>query len=129
MIARTFVLDEDRILLIHRFKRGQEYFVLPGRNVKEGESPRDAALRQLKEETNLVASVEKKLWQITGLYNKNQPFFPVKYFSGLVRLSCPGAKRNCEQNRYISERHNFSDVKKIYLVSGEVKRKIINEFL
>ena len=43
----------DKILLIHRWKNGQEYLVIPGGTIELGEGPLEAALREIKEEVNL----------------------------------------------------------------------------
>ena len=49
----------DKILLIHRWKNGQEYFVIPGGTIELGEGPLEAALREMKEEVNLSFSADQ----------------------------------------------------------------------
>lgn len=51
--ARAIVLKDGNILLMKRFKMGQEYYTLPGGGLKPGEQPDAAALREVKEETSL----------------------------------------------------------------------------
>ncbi|MFS9028777.1 NUDIX hydrolase [Streptococcus cristatus] len=49
----------DKILLIHRWKNGQEYFVIPGGTIELGKGPLEAALREMKEEVNLSFSADQ----------------------------------------------------------------------
>lgn len=49
----------EKILLIHRWKNGQEYLVIPGGTIELGEGPLEAALREMKEEVNLSFSADQ----------------------------------------------------------------------
>ena len=49
----------DKILLIHRWKNGQEYLVIPGGTIELGEGPLETALREMKEEVNLSFSADQ----------------------------------------------------------------------
>lgn len=56
--------NEGRVLLCHR--RDHDLWNLPGGGVEAGESPWDALVREIKEETGL----NTKLTHITGVYSK-----------------------------------------------------------
>lgn len=56
--------NKDRVLLCHR--RDYDLWNLPGGGVEAGESPWDALVREIKEETGLTA----KPIQLTGVYSK-----------------------------------------------------------
>ncbi len=56
--------DEDRVLLCHR--RDFDLWNLPGGGVEEGESPWDALVREIEEETGLRAAPE----HLSGVYCK-----------------------------------------------------------
>jgi len=104
MISRALILDNDKILLIHRFKYGREYFVLPGGHIEEGESEEEALIREIKEETNLDARIDKKLWTLKNpLDNSENHFFLVTKFSGNLQLGGPELERNCEEDKHIFE--------------------------
>lgn len=49
----------DKILLIHRWKDGQEYFVIPGGTIEPEERPLEAALREIKEEVDFTFSADQ----------------------------------------------------------------------
>ena len=49
----------NKILLIHRWKDGQEYFVIPGGTIEPEERPLEAAFREMKEEVNLSFSIDQ----------------------------------------------------------------------
>ena len=61
----------DKILLIHRWKNGQEYFVIPGGTIELGEGPLETALREMKEEVNLNFSADQ-LYTAFSLNNQGK---------------------------------------------------------
>jgi ADP-ribose pyrophosphatase YjhB (NUDIX family) len=56
-----------------RHKRGRDYAVLPGGGIEEGETAAEAALRELHEETTLVAEIDRLLW--TGRHNDRPAWY------------------------------------------------------
>ncbi len=48
--AVAIIIRDGKILLIHRIKNGQEYFVFPGGGIIEHENAEDAVVREIKEE-------------------------------------------------------------------------------
>lgn len=51
--AYTAVLRDDRILMVRHVHDGRDYWTLPGGHIKSGESPEQAARRELLEETGV----------------------------------------------------------------------------
>jgi 8-oxo-dGTP pyrophosphatase MutT (NUDIX family) len=93
------VTDGERVLVMKRHKRGRDYAVLPGGGVEPGETTAQAALRELHEETSLVAEVDRLLW--TGTHNDRPAYyFLMTAVRGHAELSGPEARANRPDNRF-----------------------------
>lgn len=62
--AGVVLIEDDKVSLIERFRNGSHYYVFPGGGVDEGETPREAAIREMDEETGLRVTVKRKLAEI-----------------------------------------------------------------
>jgi ADP-ribose pyrophosphatase YjhB (NUDIX family) len=97
--AAAVVVDGDQVLVVKRHKRGRNYAVLPGGGVEEGETAAQAALRELHEETTLLAEIDRLLW--TGRHN-NRPawYFLMTAIQGHAELSGSEASENRPDNSF-----------------------------
>ena len=59
--AQCMVCRDDRILMIEHRMKGRDFFNLPGGGVEEGETPEQAALRELREEALVDGRVLRPL--------------------------------------------------------------------
>jgi len=50
------VIKGSKMLLIHRIKKGREYYVFPGGHRRQGEDPKNVVIREVEEETDIIAS-------------------------------------------------------------------------
>jgi ADP-ribose pyrophosphatase YjhB (NUDIX family) len=97
--AAAVVINGDRVLVMRRHKRGRDYAVLPGGGVEEGETAAEAALRELHEETTLVAEIDRLLW--TGRHNDRPAwYFLMTAVRGRAVLSGPEALANRPDNSF-----------------------------
>lgn len=62
MRAQVVLLRDHEILMVRLERPGRSFWVLPGGAVEDGESPEDAAVREVREETGLEVSLERLLF-------------------------------------------------------------------
>lgn len=95
----------DKILLIHRWKNGQEYFVIPSGTIELGEGPLETALREMKEEVNLNFSADQ-LYTAFSLNNQGKEEY--YFYTSLSTAETPlmqgeELERSSLQNIYLPE--------------------------
>jgi 8-oxo-dGTP diphosphatase len=62
--AGVVLIENSKVALIERHRAGKHYYVFPGGGVDEGETPEQAAIREMEEETGLHVSIRRKLAEI-----------------------------------------------------------------
>lgn len=103
--ATSLVVRDGNILLVHRIKHGEVYYILPGGAVEEGESIEDAVLRELKEETTLEGSKLKEVFDYTDDICRNRIFLIEDAKGDEVKIGkgTPEAGKQNEDNLYFIE--------------------------
>jgi len=126
MRAAAAIIKDNKILLIHRFFKDKEYFVLPGGGVEEGEGIEAAAIREIKEETSLDARIDKKLFVHRNDFDKREHHvFLVTDFEGELKLGGEEALKNCESDKYILEWHDTKEVETLKLCPIKTKELLL----
>src|SRR3990167_8874415 len=97
--AVIIIINDDKILLLYRFKNGKEYYVFPGGGVEDGESTIRAAVREAKEETGLDVAISKKMWEYEGR-GRLEHFYLVERFSGELKIGGLEENRQSKDNVY-----------------------------
>ena len=59
--AGIVLVEDGKVSLIERFRDGKHYYVFPGGGTDDGESAREAAVREMEEETGLHVAAEREL--------------------------------------------------------------------
>ncbi len=91
------IIKGRNILLIKRNKNGELFYVLPGGGVKEGETPENACIREIKEETTLQVN---RLQEFYIIEDKENPeiYFLITDFIGLPQAD--DFKKKSPSNTY-----------------------------
>jgi len=96
------VIREAKLLLIHRFKQGAEYYVFPGGGVEEGETWEDALAREMQEETGLALVSYRYLYQSKDAQTQII-FYECVLAPGEPQLGGPELAAQSEDNQYLFE--------------------------
>lgn len=102
--ASVLIYDSStkRVLLMYRFEKNIEKYVIPGGGVEAGESFRRAAVREIREETNLHIEIDREL--ITRrTANCTEVVFLATRFSGKLGLFGEELERINAKNIYRPE--------------------------
>lgn len=69
MISQALVLQDNKILMVlQHVQRGDIVWNYPGGGIEEGETPEQACIREVKEETGYNVAVKKLLFEESGKY-------------------------------------------------------------
>ena len=120
----------DKILLIHHWKNGQEYFVIPGGTIEPGEKALGAALREMKEEVNLSFSADQLR---TAFSLNNQGKEEYYFYAELCTVETPliqgeELERSSLQNIYQPEWVSLQDIYS-HNLRPESLKSLLLEFL
>jgi 8-oxo-dGTP diphosphatase len=102
--AAALIISKRHILLIHRFKDGEDYYVFPGGHVEEGETDEEACLREVREETGLEAAwIARGFDYLIPDRGRMGHYFFIEPHPGVPILTGPELEKRSEQNRYVHE--------------------------
>lgn len=59
--SQALVIRNNKILLVKHRMNGREFYCLPGGGIDDGETPEQAAVRELEEEAGVAGTVVRKL--------------------------------------------------------------------
>ncbi len=139
--AGAICVYDEKILLMHRINLErpageQEYYVIPGGGVEEGESVVQAVARELDEETTIKVEVGDLFLKRETVANdgseRYEEYYVCKYISGE-----PTLRENTNEFEEMKLGVHFykpmwvelSEIKNIMLYPVEVKEKLISEML
>ena len=122
-VARLVVLDAAHSVLLVRYteyrpNRSGSFWATPGGRLEEGEGPREAAIRELREETGLSATVGRQLWKKTfrfelpqGLVAQEEQYFLVRVGETAPRVHNSSSEAITEHRWWsLGELHSTSEV-------------------
>jgi len=126
--AAGILIKDNHILLMYRLNNGNEYFTLPGGGQEEGETSKETALREVKEETTVVASINKLLYKIRWDTGNENYYFLCNYIGGEPTL--PESSEEFHQMKndlqvYKPHWHSIKDLSSILLYPLEIRDLLI----
>jgi 8-oxo-dGTP diphosphatase len=117
--AAALIVQLGRVVLLHRWNYGREYYVLPGGGIKLQETPAEACLREVREETSLHVILVRPLGVLVNL-GRVEHYFLTAYQGGKLRLGEPERSHQSANNRYVPEWVAAEDLTRInFLPAGE----------
>jgi ADP-ribose pyrophosphatase YjhB (NUDIX family) len=120
------IIRRSKILLIHRFRDKEEYWVFPGGGVEDGETIEEGLVREVKEETDLDVLSFKKIFDA---YNESdglmQPFFLCETNNKDPEIIGEEKDKNTITNSYSLVWLDFKKISSVWLVPDEGKKKLI----
>ncbi len=124
--ATAIIVQDKKLLVIHRQKFNRDYYTLPGGGVEIDETFEEACIREVKEETGLdVISIR----QVRKYYSleREEAYFLVRVTPGEPALTAgPELERQSPDNRYSFE---WVDAKRLSEINlqPEASRRICLE--
>src|SRR5690606_39450932 len=125
--AGVIIIQDGRILLLHRYTHGRRYYLVPGGGVEEGETVEEAAVREAREETGLDVTIARKLWAVEN-HRQLEHYFLCDGFDGRLHLGGPEAERQTQDNVYRLEWVPLSALDDIPLFPRYLAEKIYSLF-
>ncbi len=95
------VVKDNKILLMLRKYKGVEYWVIPGGHIRKGENPEEVVLREIEEETSIIANNPELVFEFRDYKKDNYDFYYIcNYVSGEPTLGGEELVKNSEENFY-----------------------------
>jgi 8-oxo-dGTP diphosphatase len=130
--SRAIVVKETKLLLMFRRKNGEEYYVLPGGHMREGETPEQTCIRELFEETAVKIHNIKPALQITD-FAKKKPrinyYFISNWESGVPKLNGEEIERCSEENYFEPMWVDFDKISVLTIYSAAAKEWILENIV
>lgn len=127
--ARAIIIHDDKLLVTHRNKFGQEYDILIGGGVDFGESVEEALHREIREESGIqIANPRLVFIEDAGEPYGVQYVFLCDYVGGEPRLNPDSMEQKINslgQNLYTPQWRSLADLPQTAFRSDRLKEAIL----
>ncbi len=127
--ATILPVNGDQFVLIFRHKNGQDYYAIPGGGIEEGETPEEAAIREIQEELGFSLT---KLDFISEIKSDNRHDFNFIAHTPDTNFVITGPEKkylNNPENLFKPEWHSKDSFRRDILIYPEASREMFEEFL
>lgn len=124
--ASILMIRDGKVLMIHRFRDGNEYYVLPGGGIESNETPEMAALRELEEETSVSVEIVKQMAHFSDSEGRQHYIFLSRYVTGTpnLKINSPEKSKNSNDNVYEPQWVSIEKLKESVIWPEEVRKFI-----
>lgn len=112
--------DDDRLLMVRQHHEERDIWMVPGGGIEDNETSVQAAIREMKEETNLDIEIGRMIWHIEEVAERGQRF--VTYFLAKI----VGGELKMGIDPEFSEKHQR--LREVRFVSQEEMQGLENVF-
>ena len=126
----AIIIRVNKILLIHRKKNGEEYWVFPGGGVEDTETADEGILREVKEETSLdVLKCELAFMAYNEASKKEEPFYFCEVSDGEPEIVGEEKDKHGPGNWYHLEWVEINKLKNIWLVPEKAAKEVVERYI
>lgn len=130
--ARGIILKEDKVLVMFRIKNGEEYYVFPGGHMEIGETPKETATREIKEETTIEVNNLELAFEFKNYVKRKKVleeyYFVGKWKSGEPVLSGEESRRCTNENFYKPMWISINEISGLLLYPAMAKEWVTEYF-
>jgi 8-oxo-dGTP diphosphatase len=127
--AGAIVIRDGQILLMHRIRDGQEFYVFPGGGVDPGETIQQGIAREVMEETNQIVTVEHILYHHDLIDDSDQYFGLCHHVGGgEVKLTGEELDRNTPENHYAPGWLPIADIATLTLYPTMIRDWLVEDY-
>ena len=121
--VRAIIIQDEKVLLMHRVKHGHEYWVFPGGGVdKEDKSLEDGLKRECKEELGVDVEIKSLFFKEFDLYSKQTQY----YYSCKIKSGELGTGTGPEWTNRDVDKYGTYEI--VWIPISELKDKTVYPF-